>query len=56
MVVRLVFNFQKGVPDELDEALKFFMRFRSQEEEDEYLKEKRKDVWDKLCKSRERLV
>lgn len=27
MVVRLVFNFKKGEPDEMDEALKFFMRF-----------------------------
>ncbi|MDQ0427667.1 hypothetical protein QOZ98_000492 [Planomicrobium stackebrandtii] len=56
MVVRLVFNFKEGVPDELDEALKFFMRFRSQEEEDEYLKAKRKEVWDKLCKSRQKLI
>lgn len=55
-VVRLEFNFKEGVPDELDEALKFFMRFRNQEEENEYLNKKRKEVWDKLCKSRERLV
>lgn len=54
LVVRLVFNFLEGVPDESDDALKFFMRFRSQEEEDEYLQEKRKEVWNKLCKSRQR--
>lgn len=45
LVVRLVFNFKKGEPDELDDALKFFMRFRNQEEENEYLVKKRKEVW-----------
>lgn len=54
MVVRLVFNFKKGVPDELDEALKFFMRFQNQEEETEYLNAKRKEVWGKLCRIRQR--
>lgn len=54
MVVRLVFNFQKGVPDELDEALKFFMRFQNHTEETEYLNDKRKEVWEKLCRVRQR--
>lgn len=53
LVVRIVFNYKAGVPDELDDALKFFMRFESQAEEDAYLWEKKREVWAKLNKSRQ---
>lgn len=55
-VVRLVFNFKEGVPDEIDEALKFFMLFEDQEEEDAFLWDKKREVWSKLYNSKQRLT
>lgn len=52
LVVRIVFNYKAGVPDELDDALKLFMRFGSQDEEDAYLREKKREVWEKLANCR----
>lgn len=54
LVVRLVFNFKQGVPDDIDEALKFFMRFESDEEEKEFLWDKKREVWSKLYNSKQR--
>lgn len=55
LVIRLVFNFKEGVPDEIDEDLKVFMNFQSQEEEKEFLWEKKREVWSKLYNSKQRL-
>lgn len=55
LVVRLVINFKKGVPDEIYEVLRVFMRFQSQEEERDFLWEKKREVWSRLYNSKQRL-
>ncbi|RAZ73637.1 hypothetical protein [Planococcus halotolerans] len=56
LVVRLVFNFAKGEPDELDDTLKHFMGFESYEEEEKFLISKRQEAWKKFCSVREREI
>lgn len=54
LVVRLVFNFGRGEPDEIDDMLRLFMGFDSYVELERFLIEKRQEVWKKFCSVKER--